>query len=124
MNKADANGPEDTEAPLHDRALLLHGRLRNEVLTLSEVQRYGSDSFSDPDYVRLYGMTPPQWYARGIRLLGRTARLKPITLESVKLRARRPKYSALSNARLAAAGVTMPDWRDALRRALESQVST
>lgn len=73
MNKADANGPEDTEAPLHDRALLLHGRLRNEVLTLSEVQRYGSDSFSDPDYVRLYGMTPPQWYARGIRLLGRTA---------------------------------------------------
>jgi dTDP-4-dehydrorhamnose reductase len=58
------------------------------------------------------------------RLLGRTARLKPITLESVKLRARRPKYSALSNARLAAAGVSMPDWCDALRRALESQVST
>ena len=58
------------------------------------------------------------------RLLGRSARLKPITLESAKLRAHRPKYSALSNARLAAAGVTMPDWRDALRRALESRVST
>jgi len=52
---------------------MLHGPKRNEVLTLEEVQRYGSDSFSDPDYVRLYGMTPSQWYARGVRLLGRTA---------------------------------------------------
>jgi hypothetical protein len=43
------------------------------VLSLAEIQRYGSDSFSDPDYVRLYGMTPPQWHARGVRLLGRTA---------------------------------------------------
>jgi hypothetical protein len=64
---------QDAEEPLHDRALLLHGRKRNKVLTLEEVQRYGSDSFSDPDYIRLYGMTPPQWYVRGVRLLGRTA---------------------------------------------------
>src|SRR6516164_2652293 len=63
---------QDAEEPLHDRALLLHGRKRNKVLTLEEVQRYGSDSFSDPDYIRLYGMTPPQWYVRGARLLGRT----------------------------------------------------
>src|SRR5215510_12428049 len=59
--------------PQYDRALLLHGQKRNKVLTLEEVQRYGSDSFSDPDYIRLYGMTPPQWYVRGVRLLGRTA---------------------------------------------------
>ena len=59
--------------PLHDRALLLHGQKRNKVLTSEEVHRYGSDSFSDPDYVRLYGMTPPQWYAHGVPLLGRTA---------------------------------------------------
>jgi hypothetical protein len=72
-NIGDMNEPQDTEEPLHDRALLLHGRKRNEVLTLSEVQRYGSDSFSDPDYIRLYGMTPPEWYAGGVRLLGRTA---------------------------------------------------
>lgn len=63
----------DSDGPLHDRALLLHGRKRNEMLTLREVQRYGTDSFSDPNYIRLYGMTPPEWYARGIRLLGRTA---------------------------------------------------
>lgn len=57
----------------HDRAYLLHGAKRDEVLTLAEVQQYGIDSFSDPDYIRLYGMKPAEWYARGIRLLGRTA---------------------------------------------------
>jgi hypothetical protein len=65
--------PTDADKPLHDRALLLHGQKRNKVLTLEEVRQYGNDSFSDPDYIRLYGMTPPQWYARGVRLLGRTA---------------------------------------------------
>ena len=59
--------------PTYDRALLLYGSKRDEVLTLDEVQRYGLDSFADPDYVRIYGMTPAEWYARGIRLLGRTA---------------------------------------------------
>src|SRR5215831_3692657 len=62
-----------SDEPPYDRALLLHGKKRNELLTLEEVRRYGIDSFSDPDYIRLYGMTPPQWYARGIRVLGRTA---------------------------------------------------
>ena len=64
---------QDAEEPVHDRALLLHGHKRDKVLTLEEVQRYGSDSCSDPDCIRLYGMTPPQWYSRGVRLLGRTA---------------------------------------------------
>src|ERR1700751_4428357 len=76
-SRGDMNEPPDTDEPraepLHDRALLLHGPKRDEVLSLSEVQQYGSDSFSDPDYIRLYGMTPPQWYAHGVRLLGRTA---------------------------------------------------
>jgi len=59
--------------PVYDRALLLHGSKRDKVLTLEEVQRYGIDSFSDPDYVQIYGMTPTVWYRQGIRLLGRTA---------------------------------------------------
>jgi hypothetical protein len=42
-------------------------------LTIAEVQQYGSDSFADPHYIRLYGMTPAEWYVRGIRILGRTA---------------------------------------------------
>jgi dTDP-4-dehydrorhamnose reductase len=52
------------------------------------------------------------------RLIGRQPRLVPITLEQATLRAKRPKYSALSCALLARFGVTLPDWRDALRRSL------
>ncbi len=52
------------------------------------------------------------------RLLGREPRLKPMTLDSVALKARRPRYCALSNAKLAAAGVTMSDWKEALARYL------
>jgi hypothetical protein len=59
--------------PVHDRALLLHGARRNEVLTLAEVEQYGLDCFGDRDYVSIYGMPPREWYRRGIRLLGRTA---------------------------------------------------
>jgi dTDP-4-dehydrorhamnose reductase len=58
------------------------------------------------------------------RLLDRPARLKPITLDSVKLRARRPTYSALANDRLIAAGIHLPDWRDALRRSLQAPART
>jgi dTDP-4-dehydrorhamnose reductase len=52
------------------------------------------------------------------RLIGRQPRLVPITLDQTTLRAKRPKYSALSCALLASLGVTLPDWRDALRRSL------
>jgi hypothetical protein len=31
----------------YDRALLLHGLKRNEVLTLAEFEQYGRDSFAD-----------------------------------------------------------------------------
>ena len=61
-----------SSAPLYDRALLLHGSKRNEVLTLEEVEQYGRDSFGDPHYVSIYGLRPREWYARGIRILGRT----------------------------------------------------
>jgi dTDP-4-dehydrorhamnose reductase len=44
----------------------------------------------------------------------------PITLDSVKLKAARPKYCALSNAKLASLGVHIPEWRDALKRSLQS----
>jgi hypothetical protein len=57
----------------YDRAYLLGAGKRNDVLTLAEVERYGADSFGDPDYVSLYGLTPAEWYAKGVRLLARTA---------------------------------------------------
>lgn len=67
-----AQPSDDKGSVRYDRDLLLHGAKRNEVLTLAEVRQYGTDSYGDPNYVKVYGETPPQWYERGIRLLGRT----------------------------------------------------
>jgi len=50
------------------------------------------------------------------RLLGVDAHLKVVSVADVKLKAPRPRYCALSNAKLAAAGFEMPTWQDALRR--------
>jgi len=62
----------DTPEPAYDRQLLLSGIKRNAILDLWEVRRYGTDSYGDADYVSVYGMRPADWYAKGIRLLGRT----------------------------------------------------
>lgn len=62
-----------TQSRIYDRQLLLLGPKRNSVLDLSEIQRYGSDSYGNADYVSIYGLRPVDWYAKGIRLLGRTA---------------------------------------------------
>jgi dTDP-4-dehydrorhamnose reductase len=56
------------------------------------------------------------------RLLGVPARLEPVTLAEVQLQARRPRFCALANRKLADAGFPMPDWRDALRRWIGSLV--
>jgi hypothetical protein len=58
-----------TRPPVYDRWYLL-GDKRNELLALREVEQYGRDSFGDPDYVSLYGLTPREWDARGARLGG------------------------------------------------------
>jgi dTDP-4-dehydrorhamnose reductase len=57
------------------------------------------------------------------RLLGRPLRMKPLTLESAALAAPRPRYCALSTAKLAAAGIVMPPWQDALGRYLVGLVA-
>src|SRR6201981_3209102 len=64
--------PRDATLPVHERALLLHGCKRNEVLSLGEIEQYGLDSFGNTDYVSIYGMPPREWYGCGICLLGRT----------------------------------------------------
>jgi dTDP-4-dehydrorhamnose reductase len=60
------------------------------------------------------------WYELGrhlARLVGADeGRLVPVPVASVALRARRPQYAALSNAKLAAAGMAMPSWEDAVAR--------
>jgi hypothetical protein len=65
--------PETPTALIYDRQLLLYGPKREKLLTLEEIEQYGTDTFADPDHVSIFGMKPSDWYARGIRLLGRTA---------------------------------------------------
>jgi dTDP-4-dehydrorhamnose reductase len=48
-----------------------------------------------------------------------TTRLVPVRLADMHLRAQRPCYCALSNAKLRSVGIDMPTWQDALRRYLE-----
>ena len=69
-------GRED--ARRYDRDFLLSPPKRNQLIELWEVEKFGRDSFGDPNAVSLYGMTPAQWYARGVRILART------TLEAVR----------------------------------------
>jgi dTDP-4-dehydrorhamnose reductase len=52
------------------------------------------------------------------RQLGVEPNLVPVKVADVPMRARRPQYAALSNAKLARAGIQMPAWQDALRRHL------
>ncbi|MDQ3213940.1 MAG: dTDP-4-dehydrorhamnose reductase [Acidobacteriota bacterium] len=54
--------------------------------------------------------------AEAARLLGRPFRMKPLTLASAGLAAARPRYCALSPAKLAGLGIVMPPWQDALSR--------
>jgi len=53
------------------RAQLL-GPRRYDVLSLGDVIEAGLVLTGDPDGMALYGLAPAGWYARGIRLLGRT----------------------------------------------------
>jgi dTDP-4-dehydrorhamnose reductase len=53
--------------------------------------------------------------------LGVPLRSRPLTLETAALRARRPRFCALSNSKRAAAGVPMPTWQEALGAFLEDK---
>ncbi len=53
------------------------------------------------------------------RMLGVIARLVPVTMDQVVMKATRPRYCALSPEKVAAAGFPMPSWQEAMRRWFE-----
>lgn len=64
------------------------------------------------------------WYdvaQEAARLLHVTPQLRPVTLEQTHLKAARPRFCALDNGKLAAAGFPMPRWQDAMSRWLEQR---
>jgi dTDP-4-dehydrorhamnose reductase len=50
------------------------------------------------------------------RVMGMEPRLDPVTMDQVQTRAQRPRFCALANNKLAAAGFPMPSWQDAITR--------
>lgn len=50
--------------------------------------------------------------------------LTPVRMGEVRLPARRPQHAALSNQRLAASGIEMPSWQDALSRHLRATAAS
>jgi len=72
------DGDHAPGVPRYDRNFLLSPAKRNQIVELWEVEKFGRDSFGDPDAVALYGMRPAEWYAKGVRILART------TLEAVR----------------------------------------
>jgi dTDP-4-dehydrorhamnose reductase len=53
------------------------------------------------------------------RLVGGAGALVPVSVRDVTLRASRPVHAALSNRKLAALGIEMPSWQDALARCVQ-----
>lgn len=81
--------------------------------------RHLVDSQAPPGLYHCVNSGFATWYEvaeEAARLLGVTPRLQPVTMDQVRLTARRPRFCALANRKLAAAGFPMPTWRDALRR--------
>ncbi|MDQ3071287.1 MAG: sugar nucleotide-binding protein, partial [Acidobacteriota bacterium] len=64
------------------------------------------------------------WAGLGAEILtltGARGAVDPVPMASIPMAVRRPLYCALSNAKLASAGMGMPSWQDALRRHLASR---
>src|SRR5207247_9803264 len=60
--------------------------------------------------------TWPEFAQALLRQLGVAAKLPPVRMSAVTLRASRPRYCALSNEKLRRAGMEMPAWQDAVSR--------
>jgi dTDP-4-dehydrorhamnose reductase len=57
-------------------------------------------------------------------LLGVRPAIEGITMDQLRLKAPRPRFCALSTAKIAATGFTMPSWQDALRRWLAGRAAS
>lgn len=85
--------------------------------------RHLVDAGAPPGIYHCVNSGQATWYdvaEECVRLLEIPARLEPVTLDSFPLPATRPRFCALSNAKLTAAGFPMPTWQDALRRWVET----
>ena len=74
--------------------------------------------------VHATGLGDCTWYefaSEIVSLIGSPARVQPISTAESRRAARRPAYSVLANTVLAAKGIRLPHWRDALARFIRDQ---
>jgi dTDP-4-dehydrorhamnose reductase len=64
-----------------------------------------------------------EFASEAARLLGVEPRFEILRFADIKLPAERPQFCALSNAKLAAAGIPMPSWQNALERYVSGLVA-
>ena len=86
--------------------------------------RHLVDSQAAPGLYHCVNSGFASWYdvaQEAARLVGVEPRLQAVTTGEVTLRAPRPRYCALANGKLAAAGFVMPTWQDGLRRWLSGR---
>jgi dTDP-4-dehydrorhamnose reductase len=86
--------------------------------------RHLVDSHAPPGLYHCVNSGSASWYevaTEAARLVGVEPRLQAVTTAQVTLRAQRPRYCALANRKLAAAGFVMPTWQDGLRRWLSGR---
>ena len=89
------------------------------VVDVAAATRYLIAAHAAPGLYHCVNSGHATWHqvaAEVARLLGVPARLKPITTAEARFIAARPRFCALSNRKLAAAGFEMPSWQDALQR--------
>ena len=89
------------------------------VVDIAAATRYLVDADAAPGIYHCVNSGYGTWQEVALevaRILGVPARLKLVTMDAVSLAAARPRFCALSNRKLAAAGFTMPSWQDALQR--------
>ena len=55
------------------------------------------------------------------RVMGAQPILDTMTMDQVQMKAQRPRYCALANDKIAAAGFPMPSWQDAIARWLATR---
>ena len=94
------------------------------VADVAAATRYLVDSGAEPGTYHTVNSGFGTWQQVALetaRILGLSPRLTPVTMDDVPLVAARPRFCALSNRKLAAAGFMMPAWQDALRRWLAAR---
>jgi dTDP-4-dehydrorhamnose reductase len=55
------------------------------------------------------------------RVMGVAPTIEPITMDKIRMKATRPRFCALTNGKLAAAGFPMPSWQDAITRWMQTR---